>query len=144
MARAYTLLLFYMILAVLAIEDVRKRKISNMWHGLILLLTLAAFFTIPEISLQMRILGMLAVSLPMAFIALFVPGSFGGGDVKLVFFAGAFLGWKLVFRGATIAILLAASYSLWLILMKKEALKVQFPLGPCLSVGFILSSISLF
>ena len=144
MARACTLLLYYTVLLYLAIEDFQKRKISDWCHAVILLLALAAFVTAPEISLWARISGMLAVSLPMTLITLCFSGSFGGGDVKLTFVCGAFLGWRLVLKGTVTAICLAGIYSLWVVLIKKEKKTVQFALGPYLSVGYIIAAFSLF
>lgn len=144
MARACTLLLFYTVLVYLAIEDIQKRKISDWCHAVILLLTLVAFAAIPEISLWARIFGMFIVSLPMTLITLCFPGSFGGGDVKLAFSSGAFLGWELVLGGTAMAICLAGLYSLWVVFIRKEKKLVQFALGPYLSVGYIIAALSLF
>lgn len=139
MARACTLLLFCIVLVCLSIEDLKIRKISDGYHVAILLFTLMSFVTIPEITLLSRVSGMFAVSVPMTFLALFLPASFGGGDVKLTFACGAFLGWQLVVHGTIIAVFLAGIYCLWLIFIKRERKNVQFAFGPFLSIGFILS-----
>ena len=144
MARACTLLLFYTVLVYLAIEDFQKRKISDWCHAVILSLALIALAVIPEISFQARILGMFAVSLPMTLITLCFPGSFGGGDVKLAFSGGAFLGWELVLGGTAIAICLAGLYSLWVVFIRKEKKSVQFALGPYLSMAYIIATFALF
>lgn len=144
MIRDCTLLLFDIVLIDLAVLDYRRRKIKDWYHVAILLLTLLAMVTIPEISLKNRMAGMFVISVPMTVLALLFPGSFGGGDVKLVFASGAFLGWKLVLQGTELAIFLAGIYSFWLIFIKKEKKNVQFALGPYLGAGFILSSFSLF
>ena len=78
------------------------------------------------------------MSVPMVGIALVRPGSFGGGDVKLAFASGAFLGWRGVLEGTVYGIVLASIYCLWLIFIKKENRDVQFALGPYLSAGYIL------
>lgn len=144
MARACTLLLFDMVLVSLGIEDLRKRKISNCYVEMILLLVFFAVFVMQEITLASRLSGMLAVSVPMGLLTRFKPGSFGGGDIKLAFACGAFLGVELLLKGTVIAIFLAGMYSVWLICIKKESKNVQFALGPYLSAGYIISSFSLF
>ena len=144
MARACVLLLFYTVLVILAVQDYRNRKISDECHVILLVLALTAIPVIPEVSMGARVLGMLAVSVPMTVLAFVFPGSFGGGDVKLVFAGGAFLGVHLVMRGTSLGIFLAGIYSLWLILIKNERKNVQFAFGPYLCIGFLISSFSLF
>lgn len=144
MAKISTLVLFYTVLALLALQDFREKKISDWHHVGILLLAVISVFTISEISLVMRVAGMFVVSVPMAVLALIIPGSFGGGDVKLVFACGAFLGWKILLKGVVLAIFMAGCCSLWLLLAKRKEKNVQFALGPFLSAGVILSSFVLF
>lgn len=144
MSRAVMLLLYDAALVSLAIEDFRKRKISNHYVVGILLLALVAAVTMPEVTAEARFFGMFAVSVPMILLALFMPGSFGGGDIKLAFGCGAFLGVELLIKGTVIAIFLAGLHCIWLICIKKERRNVQFALGPFLSAGYIISSLSLF
>jgi len=144
MVRICTLLLFYSVLAWIGIEDLKKRTIKNKYQGMILLLAAISVFTVPEIPLEARVLGMFAISVPMAFLALVFPGSFGGGDVKLVFSCGAFLGWKLLGKGTAFAILFAGAYSLWLVGKKQEKGSRQFALGPFLSLGYMFACAELF
>lgn len=144
MTRACTLLLFDMLLVDLAILDYKKRMISNRSITAILCLSILSIFLFPEISPGMRTIGMFAVSVPMTILALCIRGSFGGGDVKLVFACGAFLGWKILMKGVVLAVFMAGCYSFWLLFIKRKQKNVQFALGPFLSAGFIISSCSLF
>ena len=138
MVRACLLLLYDVLLISLAVEDFKYRKIRNYYVKMILLLSAVSVFIIPEISIMSRVSGMIAVSLPMVILNIIRPGSFGGGDVKLTFASGAFLGAKILIMGTLGAILLAGGYSLYLICTKKEQEKLQFPLGPFLSIGYII------
>lgn len=138
MARAITLLLFDIALVSLAIEDFKKKKISNRYVLFILLLAFTAVFTMPEIRILARIQGMFAVSVPMLLLAILQKGSFGGGDMKLTFACGAFLGWRLLIDGVVISIFLAGIYALWLLIIRKEKRKMQFAFGPFLSIGFLI------
>ena len=144
MTRTCTLLLFDMLLIALAIRDYKERMISNRSITAILCLSILAIFLFPELSPEMRVIGMFTVSVPMAILALCMRGSFGGGDVKLVFACGAFLGWKILLQGVVLAVFLAGGYSFWLLFIKRKQKNVQFALGPFLSAGFIISSCSLF
>ncbi len=138
------LLLYDAALASLAIEDFRTRKIRNHYIVWILFLAIVATLTMPEITVFSRMFGMFAVSIPMLCLALFVPGSFGGGDIKLVFACGAFLGFELMLKGTVLAIFLAGVYCVWLICIKKGGRNMQFALGPFLSAGYIFASFYLF
>ena len=120
MVRACLLLLYDVLLISLAVEDFKYRKIRNYYVKMILLLSAVSVFIIPEISIMSRVSGMIAVSLPMVILNIIRPGSFGGGDVKLTFASGAFLGAKILIMGTLGAILLAGGYSLYLICTKKE------------------------
>lgn len=144
MARAGILLLFYLILVKLSLEDLQKRKISDRYHWMILVLSAAALFVLPQINIRERMEGMFLVSLPMTILALCRPGSFGGGDIKLVFACGAFLGAELVLKGTVLGIFIAGICSLWILIIKKDRQNLQFPFGPFLSAGFLMISLKLF
>lgn len=139
MIRALLLLLYDVLLINLALEDVKFRKIRNLYIMGITVLAASAIDVVPEITLSSRIAGMFAVSVPMWCMAMIKPGSFGGGDIKLTFACGAFLGMELVFAGTVIAIFLAGGYCLWLICIKRVRKNVQFALGPFLSTGYIIA-----
>ena len=143
MPRTILLLLYDIALVCIALEDFKYRKIRNRYVIWILFLTLAGIFWIPEITIQSRIVGMFAVSIPMTMLSWLRPGSFGGGDVKLVFASGAFLGNVLVIRGTVIGIFLAGIYSIYLLCKKKRCEHQIFPLGPFLSAGYLIFSFSL-
>ena len=139
MIRVLLLLLYDVLLISLALEDVKFRKIRNLYITGIVVLAVSAVDVVPEITLSSRIAGMFAVSVPMWCVAMIKPGSFGGGDIKLTFACGAFLGMELVFAGTVIAIFLAGGYCLWLICIKRVRKNVQFALGPFLSTGYIIA-----
>ena len=68
------------IFVVISISDWRTHKIPDRWNAGILLVAVLLALVDPSVSWQERILGMFAVSVPMACLLFFVPGSFGGGD----------------------------------------------------------------
>ena len=143
MIRGCILLLYDAILIRLAIEDFKERKIRDKYNVGILILAGSSMVVGFEPPLLSRLAGMFLMSVPMLGIALIRPGSFGGGDIKLAFASGAFLGWRGVLEGTVYGIVLASTYCLWVIFIKKENRDIQFALGPYLSVGYILSLLHL-
>ena len=143
MIRGLLLLLYNVLLIGVALEDVKFRKIRNTYTTGMVILAVCAIFVIPEITLWSRILGMFVISVPMGCVAIIRPGSFGGGDIKLTFACGAFLGMKLLVTGTVVAIFLAGSYCLCMICAKKVRGNVQFALGPFLSIGYIITAYKL-
>ena len=109
----------------------------------ILCLSLAAVFVLGNLSVLSRIFGMLIVSIPMLFLALWLPGSFGGGDVKLSFACGAFLGGELVIEGTAYAVLLAGMYCIYLLLRYRKIKNIQFALGPFLAIGYGIAGLKI-
>ena len=143
MARGCILLLYDTFLAMLAIEDLKNRKIRNRYPMAILLLSLVSTFVFGNISVLSRSFGMLIVSIPMLLLAIWLPGSFGGGDVKLSFACGAFLGGKLVLEGTVYAVLIAGIYCIYLLLRHRKIKNIQFALGPFLAIGYGIVSLKI-
>lgn len=135
---AVTAFLFYTILTVVTFLDINKMEITDSCPLAMGLLGLISVFSMPEISLLPRLLGMLCISIPMLFLAMVISGAFGGGDIKLMAAGGFFLGWKLVILSAVIAVLTAGVYSMLLLLRKKANGKDCFPFGPFLCFGMAI------
>src|SRR3954467_14757784 len=84
-------------LAVAAAVDFRSRRIPNALTGMIALLGLAQSFTAGHtVSPWQSVLGLLTGAALLCM--LFAIGAIGGGDLKLLAAAGAWLGPKLVFQ----------------------------------------------
>ena len=64
---------------------------------------------------------------------------FGGGDIKLMFGAGFFLGAKLTVVAAFIGILLGGGFGALLLAKKKANRKSQFAFGPFLCIGIAIA-----
>ena len=67
------------IFVVISISDWRTHKIPDRWNAGILLVAVLLALVDPSVSWQERILGMFAVSVPMACLLFFVPGLFDYG-----------------------------------------------------------------
>ena len=86
---------------------------------------------------------MLIVSMPLFFIAVMWPGSFGGGDVKLMAICGILLGSKGILHAIWIALLEAVMYCVWLLVLGKGR-KTVISFGPFLCLGVILTLLEIF
>ncbi len=119
----------------ITVSDWRTHKIPDQWNMAICLLALLLAMTDASVSWQERVMGIFAVSIPMAVIVFFVPGSFGGGDIKFVAAVGAALGVQTVVAGSMAAILFAGGYCVYLLREKKSGRKTSFAFGPFLCMG---------
>lgn len=81
------------------------------------------------------------ISLLLFVFAFLLPGCVGGGDIKLSFAGGAFLGKVKILRAAGMGFLIAGVYVGYLILVKKKDRKVKIALGPFLCLGMAAEAI---
>ncbi len=123
------------ILAVVALMDMDTMEIWDRFILMLLVCGIAAFAVFLETGWLSRLIGCVVISLPMLLLALFVPGGFGGGDIKLMFAAGLLLGWRNTLCAAFIAILAGGAYGAWLLISKRAGRKEQFAFGPFLCAG---------
>lgn len=132
---------FLGILTAVALKDRKTRKIPD---RLVLSLGLCGLFSIPfypEITMIERVVGIFCVSLLLIGITVFVPGSFGGGDIKLMAASGIFLGWKRNAEAFIIALMLAGIYCAVMLLLGKAGRKSKVALGPFLCIGIMIEVI---
>lgn len=132
---------FMVILGFVAYQDIRKMKIRDKSILAIIILTILSLLFTSEISLWERLLGTLCVSLPMLLAATACPGALGGGDIKLMAAGGLFLGRRLILQAAVIALVTAAVYAVYLLVIERKDGKTKIPLGPFLCIGMALAQI---
>lgn len=123
------------ILTVVALMDWDTMEIYDRFHVMILGCAALSLWLFPEISLIERLIGCVCVSAPMFALAMIVPGGFGGGDIKLMFALGAFLGWKNILLTAFFGVVCGGAYAVLLMKKKKAGRKDQFTFGPFLCTG---------
>lgn len=138
-----TVLIFFVLLVKISWADWKKRKISNRLNGALGILGIWSAFVTEGPSVTYRILGFFAVSIFLWIIACLIPGSIGGGDVKLMAAGGIFLGVRGIYLAAVIGFVLGGGYSLFLLLVRKAGRKAEFPFGPFLCVGMMASFVIL-
>ena len=128
-------LLFSALLA-LSVIDERTQEIPNGFCLFILVLALCQ----TALDFQNRhshVIGLFAVSLPLALIFFISRGrALGGGDVKLMAVCGLYLGWGAVLGAFFLGCLLGAV--IHLLRMKLSGKNHVLALGPYLSAGVFL------
>jgi leader peptidase (prepilin peptidase)/N-methyltransferase len=96
------------------------------------------FSFIDDISFVNAVGGMVFGGGLMLILA-FVPGVLGGGDIKLMFVLGIFLGFKGTLYAMLLAFILASIISILLLLLKIKKRKDYIPFGPFLSLGSFIA-----
>ncbi|MDK2820109.1 MAG: leader peptidase (prepilin peptidase) / N-methyltransferase [Clostridia bacterium] len=97
------------------------------------------FLPFGDISWQAALIGgFLGGGLPL-LLAIVSRGGMGGGDVKLGFVLGLFLGWKQVLLALFLSALLGALFGLLLMTLGRKGLRDAIPFGPFMALGTIIT-----
>lgn len=144
---AVTVFLFFALLTIIAFIDIDTMEIPFVLNVCILVLGVISIFTRGgfvltggNLSLVSRLIGMLCVSLPLFLIVLVIPDGFGGGDIKLMFAAGFFLGWKATVIAFFIGLVIGGVQGMVLLVRRKKGKEDHFAFGPALSVGLVCAT----
>jgi leader peptidase (prepilin peptidase)/N-methyltransferase len=134
---------FFCVLTVVAFVDIYTMEITN---GFVIAALLAGVLKIAltvlgggEAGILSGIIGMFCVSVPMLLICLVIPGGFGGGDIKLMFACGLYLGWKMTVLSTALGVLTGGLFGIYLLISKKKGLKAHFAFGPFLCFGMLVA-----
>lgn len=134
-----TIFLFFSVLTVVTFIDMDTMEIPFVLNIIIMVLGVISIWTVGEPSILERIIGMFAISLPLFLIVLIVPDGFGGGDIKLMFAAGLFLGWKATVVAFFIGLIAGGAYGIVCLVRRKKGKKDHFAFGPFLCVGLVIA-----
>lgn len=137
--KALTVFLFFALLTIITCIDMDTMEIPFILNICILVLGVISIWTIGEVSLLDRIIGLFSISLPLFLIVLIIPEGFGGGDIKMMFAAGFLLGWKANVIAFLIGLLLGGIYGVVCLARRKHGKKDHFAFGPFLSIGLAIS-----
>lgn len=124
------------ILIVVSFIDYRYQIIPDM-IVIIMLVTGILFSIVGDISVKNGILGMLTGG-GILFLLALMPGAMGGGDIKLMFSVGYFLGPQKVLWALLLAFAFAALASLLLLGFRIKKAREYIPLGPFLAAGSLI------
>ncbi len=137
--KALTIFLFFAMLTIVTCIDMDTMEIPFVLNVIILVLGIISIWTVGGVSILERIIGLFCISLPLFLIVLVIPEGFGGGDIKLMFAAGMFLGWKATVVAFLIGLLLGGGYGVVCLIRRKHGKKDHFAFGPFLSVGLAIA-----
>lgn len=121
--------------------DFRERRIPDRCTAGLFAIAVSAAVFCNGPPFADRLLGLAAVSVPMLALTLFVPGAFGGGDIKLMAASGLFLGAGTELSAFFYALCGGGIYSLYLVFCKSKSKKEEFAFGPFLVLGIYLALI---
>lgn len=121
----------------ISLMDIEIFKIPDQLNLLLLIPTLISAINVNGLYVWDRFLGAIVISLPMLVIALILKDSFGGGDIKLYFFAGFFLKVEGIIS-TFIFMVISSGIFVLISFLKKEDRKKKIPLAPFISFGIIL------
>ena len=127
-----------MILLVISMIDWKIMEIPNGLVLSLLVIAIIRYFLAP-IPLIDSIMGMFCISVPMFGLIMLIPDGFGGGDVKLMFAAGALLGWVNIILAGFIGIVIAGVYASYLLINRKNGRKDHIAFGPYLCMGIYVA-----
>lgn len=129
--------------AVLIVVDLREHRLPNAVVGSagaagFVLLSIAALSGGVPLDIVGAIAGALALGGGYAVAALFRPGAFGGGDVKLAAVLGlhlGWLGWDQLLLGAALGFVAGGVHAFVLLLLRRVSVTGRIPFGPAMLAG---------
>jgi leader peptidase (prepilin peptidase)/N-methyltransferase len=139
--------LFWVLLVLTAIDLEHKLLPNRIVYpafivGLVLLTALALVEGVPSALIDAAI-GMLVFGGFFFLVAFIYPAGMGGGDVKLAFVLGAFLGYLggfgLVLLGMFLSFLVGGVAGVVVMLITGGGRKMQVPFGPFMAVGTLVT-----
>lgn len=126
-----------LILIIISFIDLNYRIIPDFMVIITLIMGIMLPFFIRSSFID-TILGMIFGGGTMFLLSL-VPNVMGGGDIKLMFAIGSFLGLKKTLWAIFLAFVLSSIVGIILILFKVKGTKDYIPFGPFLSLGSFIS-----
>lgn len=131
-----TFILFILLYIIFQV-DLKIMEIPIQCNIGILILAILNCVVFNNITFIDMVLGAFSISGLLFIIYKVIPGSFGGGDIKLFFTAGAFLGLGKII----LAFILSLIFCLIFIIVNKSKKNTQVAFGPYISLGVFISSI---
>ncbi len=114
------------VLAVLAYEDLRSGRLSNLWLAVLAGLGVATTLFVPAIGWRSQLLGLALLGVPGFLLTLFRPDWLGWGDFKLLALLGWFFGWRWGLLATALAFFLTGLGAAGRYLFRRDAATVPF------------------
>lgn len=131
----------FTILLIISAIDWKYKIIPNRLITIIFIFGTAFNIITGSITIKSMIIGFFIISAPLLVLSIITKGSMGGGDIKLMAVAGAFLGAINIVKAFFIASIVSLITLAVLILLKKITVKDMVPYGPFLSIGVFIASL---
>ncbi len=129
------------LLGIIAWHDQKTMEIPDGFNIGLAVCGVASMLFCSEITVTERLIGACCVSVPMYLMICLIPESFGGGDVKLTFAMGLYLGWKHMYVAAFLACMIGGLQGVYLLASGKvrsgEGAHMAF--GPALCAGCLIA-----
>lgn len=130
-------LVMTVILIIISVIDLRHRIIPDFMVAIALVIGII-FAIMTKASVIDTLLGMVCGG-GLLFLLALVPNAMGGGDIKIMFAIGAFLGINRTLWALLLAFSLSSIISIVLIVFKIKGTKDYIPFGPFLALGSFIS-----
>lgn len=145
-------LFLFLILCVVTITDLREQRIPDsaivvailvkIGHTVVCWCLNVENLVLTEVLLQLLFNG-LAVSLPVLLLTLVIEKlwkkeAMGGGDIKLIFVTGMYLGWEKNLWMLLIACVIGAVVGMLKARGKDDTEEAYFPFGPMIAIATVL------
>lgn len=121
----------------IAWTDYKSKRIPDRWVLFLAVVSVLLLIFRGDIVWTEHILGAFCVSMPLLFCAVVFPGSFGGGDIKLMSAGGLLLGWRCALLAFIVSVYSAAIYIIIMFVGRRFDRKTQIAFGPALCVGIV-------
>lgn len=132
--------LYSIILLKIAYTDYVSQKIYDRYPCCIVVLTCLQMCSTSAITWQERFMAMVLVAALLLVIAICLPHSLGGGDMKFMAASGLLLGVEAVWDALCLAVAAAFGYILFRAAFHKLHLKETFAFGPFLAFGLFIAA----
>lgn len=122
----------------IAYTDFKTKTIRNEMPALLLAAGFLSIWIMPEILFRLRIAGLFIVSVPLLILAYFVPGSIGGGDIKLMAAGGFLLGVSGIWNAFETGIMICGLFVGIFLMSGRLDRNAEVALGPYLCLGMMV------
>lgn len=130
-------IVFTSILIIISFIDIQTKIIYDRFQIAIFILAIISAITEGKNPINL-IIGSLIISIPLLIIALITQGM-GGGDIKLMFVSGAYLGFPNILVAFIIASISGGIYGIYSLITQKHNRKSEVPFGPFLALGLFIA-----
>lgn len=132
-------LIFTSILIIITFIDIDTMIIYDRFHIIIMLIGIIAAILLNKNYINV-VLASLIISVPLLIIAN-LTGGMGGGDIKLMFASGIYLGINNIIVAFIISVILGGIYGMLTLVGKKHKRSDAIPFGPFLCIGLFTALI---